>query len=60
MGTAYAQPAGLIVVLIGLLLLVGFILSRPALRQALPFESLLAVGIVGVLAVALFQMGRLS
>lgn len=47
-------------VLIGLLLVVAFLLSRPRVRQAVPFESLLAVGVVGSLCVVLFQIGRLS
>lgn len=47
-------------VLIGLLLLVAFVLSLPMTRRALPFESLLAVGTLGVVTLALFQMGRLS
>lgn len=47
-------------VLIGLLLVVAFLLSRPVTRLAVPFESLLAVGTLGVVTLALFQMGRLS
>ena len=47
-------------VFIGLLLLTGFLLSRATLRRAIPFESLLAIGVVGALSVFLFQIGRLS
>lgn len=45
---------------IGCLLVIAFILSRGLTRDAFPFESLLAVGLVGVTCVVLFQMGRLG
>lgn len=47
-------------VLIGLLLVAGFLLSRPAVQRALPFESLLAVGGAGALIVVLFELDRLA
>lgn len=39
--------------------LLGAVLSSRAVRTTLPFESLLAVGGVAVIAMALFQFGRL-
>ena len=46
--------------LIAFLLVIAFVLSRPNIRKALPFESVLAVGVVGTVCVVLFQVGRLS
>ena len=46
--------------LIGLLALIAFFLSRTLTRRALPFESMLAIGVVGIVCLALFQTGRLS
>jgi hypothetical protein len=48
------------VILIGLLLVIAFALSRPVTKRALPLESLLAFGTLGVACVVLFQIGRLS
>ncbi len=47
-------------VFIGLLILTASLLSTRFVRSALPFESLLAVGACGALAVVLFQLDRLA
>lgn len=47
-------------ILIGLLLAIAFVLSRGVTRRAFPFESALAVGILSLTCVVLFQIGRLS
>jgi hypothetical protein len=47
-------------VFIGLVLAIAFGLSLPATRRMLPFESFLAVVVVGGSCIALFQLGRLS
>lgn len=47
-------------VFIGLLVLVASVLSLRIVRAGLPFESLLAVGTSGILAVFLFQIDRLT
>ncbi|MGE3077121.1 MAG: hypothetical protein AB7N24_20525 [Dehalococcoidia bacterium] len=46
--------------LIGLLIAVAFALSSKTFRWAIPFESLAAVSIVGLICIALFQTGRLG
>jgi hypothetical protein len=46
--------------LIGLLVLLALVLSSAGVRRALPFESLLALGTVAVITLALFQTGRLG
>ena len=46
--------------LIGLLLAIAFLGSRRLTHKALPVESLVAFGAIGVTCVLLFQMGRLS
>lgn len=40
--------------------LLGVFLSSRAIRTGLPFESLLAVGGAAIIAMALFQFGRLA
>ncbi len=46
--------------LIIVLVLFGLALAWTPLRKALPFESLLAVGMTGIACVVLFQMGKLG
>ncbi|MGE0600083.1 MAG: hypothetical protein AB7J35_09540 [Dehalococcoidia bacterium] len=46
--------------LIGLLVAVALALSSRVFRWAVPFESLSAIGIVGVICLALFQAGKLG
>jgi hypothetical protein len=46
--------------LIGILVVLALVLSSASVRQALPFESLLILGTVAVVTLALFQTGRLG
>lgn len=45
--------------LIGALVALAWVFSSKTIRDALPFESLLAILVVGLLCVGLFEMGRL-
>jgi len=47
-------------VFIGLLVAAAFALSSDTVKRAIPFESLLAFGTCGVIAVVLFQFDRLA
>lgn len=46
--------------LIAILVAVAALASGRLLRAVLPFESLLAVGVVTIICAGLFQIGRLS
>jgi hypothetical protein len=48
------------VVFIGLLAVIGALLSATPVRKALPFDSLLAFGAAVVCCVVLFQLGRIG
>lgn len=42
------------------LILLAVVLSSKTIRDAVPFESFLTVGVVAVTALALFQFGKLG
>jgi hypothetical protein len=46
--------------LVGLMVAAALVLSSKTVRAAVPFESLLAVGTCGALAVLLYQLDRLA
>ena len=46
--------------LIGALVLVSWLLSRKLLTRLVPSESLLAIGLVSIATLVLFQLGEIS